>query len=254
MKSYTDYFYPGTETLKNNFGIRDPIELESAEALLTRFRIRQWEGPFSFTPEGLRELHHHIFQDIYPFAGEFRSVSMEKVRADGENVRFTPGSHVQLSMVRLFGELGVDLYSKDGFDRPGKEDFAYRAAVYIADLNYIHPFPEGNGRVQRIFLSELAKHSGYEVDIISMDRQSWISASVESFDQVIYDAKGRVIDHGEHAQMRALITDATQPTAPTLSPREQALVDRLVEDIRSGDHAPKTMPDREQDRDDDRDR
>ena len=47
---------------------------------------------------------------------------------------------------------------------------ASRLAHYLSEINAIHPFREGNGRVQRLFISQLAEHAGYSLDYSSLDQ------------------------------------------------------------------------------------
>lgn len=214
MKSYREYFYPGTDTLQNRLGIRDANELAIAEAELTRHRMRESIGDIPMTPEGLRKTHHHIFQDVYSWAGEFRRVNMVKVQSGGApSVRFAPGGRVErVEVPRFFGELQSDLKTGifQGLDR---STFGYRAAVYMADLNYIHPFPEGNGRTQRIFLKHLADHAGYKLDHARIDRQAWMQAAIESYGQ--QSRGGR--QFGAHEKMTALIEKAIKPEPSELA-------------------------------------
>ena len=65
------YVYPGSLVLKNNLGIREAAQLEVAERVVTRARMRQ---PMTRTPavspEGYQAIHRHIFQDVYAWAGD----------------------------------------------------------------------------------------------------------------------------------------------------------------------------------------
>lgn len=208
MKTYNDYFYPDTDVLKNNLGIRDSEHLAEAEAKLSAFRMREPipQGA-DLTAEGLKNTHHHIFQDIYPFAGEFRDVSMVKSQGVGEKgIEFASGSHVdRVEIPRFYGQLQHDLKA-GAFDSLDKETFANRSSIYLADLNYIHPFPEGNGRTQRLFLENLADRSGYKFDHQAVTRKDWIDASIESYN----NDWSRVEDtskYGPHEKMTQLIAD-----------------------------------------------
>lgn len=62
-----------------------------------------------------------------------------------------------------------------------KKDFAQRAAHYFAEINAAHPFLEGNGRTNRVFISQLANEAGYEIDWRSMSKEKYIEASINSF-------------------------------------------------------------------------
>jgi cell filamentation protein len=59
-------------------------------------------------------------------------------------------------------------------------DFAEQAAVILGDINYIHPFREGNGRTQLQYLKQLAEEAGHALDLTRIRGPEWIAASVAS--------------------------------------------------------------------------
>src|ERR1700678_220412 len=74
---HTDITILGTTTLKNNLGITDPQQLATAEADLTAFRLAELQtAPIrgGFDSLHLQEIHHHVYQDLYDWAGELRRV------------------------------------------------------------------------------------------------------------------------------------------------------------------------------------
>lgn len=85
------------------------------------------------------------------------------------------------NLVRFFGELSEDGHLK-GLD---DNTFAYRAAVYIEDLNFIHPFREGNGRVQRFFLEHLARQAGHTLNRMKIQADDWMAGAKQSHRQPI---------------------------------------------------------------------
>ena len=75
------YCYPGTNVLINHFGIKDPAKLEAFEGDITALRLKELiQNPIagSFDLKHLRDIHRYIFQDIYPWAGELRTVRISK--------------------------------------------------------------------------------------------------------------------------------------------------------------------------------
>jgi cell filamentation protein len=72
------YVYPGTQTLRNRLDITNPKELSRVERSLVTDRIAQGipQGPFDLTH--LRAIHRHLFQDIYDWAGQLRTVEINK--------------------------------------------------------------------------------------------------------------------------------------------------------------------------------
>jgi cell filamentation protein, protein adenylyltransferase len=64
--------------------------------------------------------------------------------------------------------------------RLAASDFAEHAAVITGDINYIHPFREGNGRTQLQYLKQLAGEAGHRLDLARIDGRRWIEASIMS--------------------------------------------------------------------------
>jgi cell filamentation protein len=61
------------------------------------------------------------------------------------------------------------------------KDFAQRLAHYLSEINALHPFREGNGRVQRIFISQLAENAAYNLDYSALDQASLYPVMQASF-------------------------------------------------------------------------
>jgi cell filamentation protein len=75
------YVYPGTETLKNLFCVRDGERLKAIEADYTGFRIRElMDSPVQggYDLFHLCRLHQYLFQDIFEWAGRIRTINIEK--------------------------------------------------------------------------------------------------------------------------------------------------------------------------------
>jgi cell filamentation protein len=60
-------------------------------------------------------------------------------------------------------------------------DFAREAGVIMGDVNYVHPFREGNGRTQAQYLKQLTARAGHTLDLKRLDPVGWIEASKASF-------------------------------------------------------------------------
>ena len=59
--------------------------------------------------------------------------------------------------------------------------FSVELARFLADLNAIHPFRDGNGRTQMAFLDAIAVATRHPLDISNLDGHSWMGAMIESF-------------------------------------------------------------------------
>ena len=168
------YVYPGTNVLRNHLGIRDAAELAELEAAISAGRIAQLERrliPGDYDTAHLQAVHRWIFGDIYPWAGELRTVKIAK----GESMFALP-QHVT---PYLSGVLS-DLAGEDRLRGLDRADFVARLAHYFAELNAVHPFREGNGRTQRAFLGNIATEAGYSIDWTDLDPDSNATVSREA--------------------------------------------------------------------------
>jgi len=169
------YVYPGTNVLKNLPEIRDEDQLRRFESLATFKRIAELEYEAlrgSFDVKHVRRIHHHVFQDVYSWAGEFRNVDIGK-----EGHWFCRPECILETLTDLFKRL-----AKEDYLRQTKlEVFLSRASHYLGELNAIHPFREGNGRVQREFIRELGIQAGFQIDWSTITRDQMYSASETSF-------------------------------------------------------------------------
>jgi cell filamentation protein len=169
------YVYPETNVLRNLRDIRDQKKLDAVEAIATARRIRELESNAAsgkFDSRHIQSIHHYIFQDVYPWAGEFRTVDISK---GGHLFGFS--QHVVSSLNKTCEELKKERYLNGSDQRL----FANRGAYYLGELNAIHPFREGNGRTQREFIRQLAVKNGHSLNWSGVTREEMISASRQSF-------------------------------------------------------------------------
>ena len=170
------YVYPGTNVLKNLAGIKEYDRLRQFEAVLTAYRISELllkpiPGPLDSAY--LQKLHRFIFQDVYSWAGEFRSVD---IRKEGE-FWFCRYQFIQESLSRLFNQLT----GENMLTHTTPQEFGRRAGYYLNELNAIHPFREGNGRVQREFIFKLGLNAGLNVDWSQVSQEEMNAASAIGF-------------------------------------------------------------------------
>jgi cell filamentation protein len=142
---------------------------EAAEALV-RLQTNPVEGLFDSAH--LKQIHHRIFKNVYPWAGEFRRVNLRR----SASYLFALVQFIEKNLDRTFAELAAENHLK----RLNTDSFASRAAYYLGELNSIHPFREGNGRTQREFIRQLASEAGYRINWSRITREQMYSASVES--------------------------------------------------------------------------
>lgn len=164
--------YPGTTVLKNKLDLRDRAKLEAFEAEITAQRASEPLPAGALDYPHYCAIHRHLFQDIYPWAGEIRTVRIAK---DGN--WFCYPEHIDRQMSNLFGRLTREKHFK-GLSAAA---FAVKAAHFLAELNAIHPFREGNGRTQLSFLTLLADQAGHPFDLDRLAPEAMLDATVQSF-------------------------------------------------------------------------
>jgi cell filamentation protein len=177
------YVYPGTTVLKNRFGITDPSILDRVERRAVVQRTRQGVPTGSFDLAHLQAIHRHLFQDVYEWAGQLRTVEISKGGHQFQFRRF-----IQTGMANVHGRLVRAAFLAGR----SAGEFASQAAVIIGDVNYVHPFREGNGRTQLQYLKQLADRAGHAMDLNRLDQQRWLAASAASHN-VDYAAMANVI-------------------------------------------------------------
>jgi len=162
------YTYPGSSVLRNRLDITDAARLDYFEREAVTQRATESIPKGRFNLAHLRAIHRHLFQDIYDWAGEIRTVEIAK---DGHQFQF-----------RRFIETGMaDVYRRlkgANFLRGrGRAAFAAATGGIMGDVNYVHPFREGNGRTQLYYLEQLAEQAGHKLDLSQLDPDLWIAAS-----------------------------------------------------------------------------
>lgn len=172
-ETYDDpYCYPGTNVLKNLAGKKDAGALEAFE--LEMVALRAEEGPPSgaFNVAHYRAVHRHLFQDVYAWAGNFRTNRTGK----GGNWFCYP-EYISKEMLNLFERL------KAASLVPGAqtEEFVPAVADFLAKLNAIHPFREGNGRTQLVFLRMLGQRAGHPFRTAAVEPDAFMAAMIASF-------------------------------------------------------------------------
>jgi cell filamentation protein len=171
------YLYPGTDVLRNIPGIRDSEQLTAFEALNTGARIYELQLkplPGRFNTAHLNALHKHIFQDVYPWAGQFRTTILAREHyARGPVTYFTPPHLLKGEAQRIFREL----HRANLLRGLSRREFAGGAAQLLVELNNLHPYREGNGRTQRAFIEVLARQAGHPLyfDVTSKERMAQAS-------------------------------------------------------------------------------
>jgi len=166
------YCYPGSSVLRNRLDLRTQAELEAFESFITAQRADEPLpiGRLSYTH--YRAIHRHLFQDVYVWAGRIRAVRIAK-----QGSMFAYPEHIDREMRKLFRRLAAEKH----FRKLDREGFARKCAHFLAELNAIHPFREGNGRTQLTFLTLLAERAGHPLDLRRLRPAAVLSATIRSF-------------------------------------------------------------------------
>lgn len=175
------YLIPHSIVLRNKFGLRDQPALDEREAnaVIVRSLLLQL-NPVSgnFDCEHLKKIHEYLFQDVYEWAGQFRTVPLAKAEQleGGRVIRFTPPEQIENELASVFQRLADESYLRN----LQRKQFSQKAAALFAEINRAHPFREGNGRAQRQFVRQLAGGVGYKLHFEVVSKERLIQASIES--------------------------------------------------------------------------
>jgi cell filamentation protein len=166
------YCYPGTTVLKNRRNLRTQEALDRFETAITAQRFDEPLPTGKLTEQHYQRVHQHLFKDVYTWAGEYREVRISK----GDSAFCYP-EYVPREMTKLFEGLHRDMHLRGLSAR----DFGRRAASFLANLNAIHPFRDGNGRSQIAFLALLATSAGHPLRLNRLVPPDFMAAMIQSF-------------------------------------------------------------------------
>lgn len=153
--------------LENKLGLTSSADLAREEERISKKKaVELFEtGLLDTLPAGkfvtLQAIHKYLFEDIYDFAGEIRTVNMAK-----GNFRFAPLMYLQSAL--------------ENIDRMPQSNFDEIVEKYV-EMNIAHPFREGNGRSTRIWLDHILKNEiGKVVDWSKVDKEDYLLAMERS--------------------------------------------------------------------------
>ena len=153
--------------LKNKLGITSSPELAEAEERISKKKAAElFENGVLDTLEvgtfaSLKAIHKYLFEDIYDFAGELRTVNIAK-----GSFRFAPLMYLEAALANI--------------DKMPQSTFDEIVEKYV-EMNIAHPFREGNGRSTRIWLDCIFKKEiGKVVDWSKVDKEDYLLAMERS--------------------------------------------------------------------------
>ena len=149
--------------LENKLGLTSSADLAREEERISKKKAVELfeKGFLDNLPVGkfstLQAIHKHLFEDIYNFAGELRTVKIAK-----GNFRFVPLMYLQAAL--------------ENIDKMPQSNFDEIVEKYV-EMNIAHPFREGNGRSTRIWLDHILKNEiGRVVDWSKVDKEDYLLA------------------------------------------------------------------------------
>ncbi|WP_019220041.1 BID domain-containing T4SS effector [Bartonella florencae] len=186
------FLYPSKITLKNKYGIMNYRQLQiqcAHDSARASINLRQEAPPENLTSAYLLYIHHTLFKNTFEWAGKTRDkpftfsdgtvACMPKMQK--ANIFFARGEEIQEGLKKL----DQTLTQKNNLKGLSREEFIEQAAELMIQLNYTHPFREGNGRTQRLFFEKLGQIAGHKLDfsLITTERMKLASiASLKSDD------------------------------------------------------------------------
>ena len=166
------YCYRGTTVLKNVPGLRDAAALERFETAITAQRAGEPLPSGRLSVQHYQAIHRHLFQDVYRWAGRFRSVQLTKGTST-----FCYPEHIKGELQRIF----LELRNSDYLCELDAQSFALAAAHFLSELNAVHAFRDGNGRAQLAFLALLARARRPPAFAGATRPEAFLAAMVTSF-------------------------------------------------------------------------
>lgn len=158
------YVYEDTGTLINKLGIKDYQELRKAESDISFVKLLTVDANVDcrkFDLEYIKNIHKYVLGDIYDWAGEFRTVPMEKPEdvLGGDTVRYAYPKEIVPRAEQCINEL-----NRINWNGKELDDKAMSFTKLIAELWQVHPFRDGNTRTIITYAFRFAEEHGFRMD------------------------------------------------------------------------------------------
>lgn len=158
------YLYENTNTLINKLNIKDKEELELAEADFISSRIFELEKMDIDKPndiELLMYIHFYLFQDLYSWAGEFRTINIEKYEEvlNGLSIKYAEHTEVEKKLEEVFEKINTT--NIQGLQL---EDLIQYVTEIMSLIWETHPFREGNTRTTILFIFKYLQKNNINID------------------------------------------------------------------------------------------
>lgn len=205
MIDATDFTIPGTGVFRNKLGLTNQADLSRAATdcmalRLAELHVAPVRGGFDATH--LQAIHHHLYQDVYDWAGELRPI-------DAGNV---PATRVEKSLNSVFDRLSSENHLKG----LSAEEWTHSASAYLYDLGAIQPFLAGNEIALHEFAVELA-------------RKNNLSLQWDATPDIASDSIALLSQAEQSATLRRLIMLAMDTSSIAQHPSREHLLEQGIE-------------------------
>jgi len=179
LDAISDNCYSDSTVLINKLDIRDEALLNEVEVTLVSAKTALWENsPIydTFDFAHYKAIHRFLFEDLYEWAGQVRTVNISK-----KGTSFCPFEEIEDQANRIF----TRLHDHERFINLERGEFLSEIVDFYCVTNQLHPYREGNGRTQRLFITQLIHNAGYEdFDFANVDGDLLMIATIQSANSV----------------------------------------------------------------------
>lgn len=224
------YLYEDVPVLRNKLGIKTEKTLDLVEAEQSRANMMLlYDRHFSdFSPNGLREIHRCLFEDIYDWAGEYRIINIQKAERllGGRSVWYSNDDDIERDLTAAFHEI-----QSFDWDACSREEFVNALTHLFPPVWQAHPFREGNTRTVVMLMTLFVEAHGYyfDKDLLAASagyvRDSLVMASIDQNSEF------------EHLERILLDAVCTEPITPQ---SEEVTADTPAEKYRKYQKEPYT--------------
>ncbi len=211
---FDPYVYPGTDVLKNILNIKDKKTLDDAEADYVSLRLREVAEkplPGNYNIEHLSKMHRYIFQDLYEWAGEFRTINIEKEEPalGGLSVEYSDKAKIERDLSNALAKM-----TSRPWTNLSLEDKVKCFSEDLAAVWKVHAFREGNTRVAVTFCCQFIEAQGIPMNWTIFEQHSaYVRTALVAYSAVFHDLG----DLSKKEYLERIVKDAFQNAAAYIS-------------------------------------
>ena len=183
VDSIPDNCYEGTTCLINKLDIRDEDKLNFVESQITIHKTAELANIKNFGEldfSHYKAIHKYLFNELYTWAGEIRTVNISK-----KGTNFIDAIEIESVADACFKRLK----DKNYFQNQPFNDFIDDIVDFYCTTNMLHPFREGNGRTQRVFITQLIQFNSYSINFDKIDTDELMMATIQAANGVTDNLK-----------------------------------------------------------------